>query len=120
MAGAVAIAALTEKGNRTEFIHHGSNTNLDELGVITIAMRDVSRGDIPAASRGPGSGRRSWLRRLIGSVEDEVGGIEVEAVAGEVGELEGLDSDSGEDGVTLTEEGIEGTAQAVVVEALRR
>jgi hypothetical protein len=49
-----------------------------------------------------------------------MGGVEVEAVEREVGEVEGPGGDGREDGVALGEEGVEGPAEAVVVEALGR
>src|SRR5262249_36503297 len=58
------------------------------------------------------------LRRLIGAIEDQVCSVEVEALRGEFGEAQSLGGDGGEDGVALAEEGIEGTAEAVVVEAV--
>jgi hypothetical protein len=47
-----------------------------------------------------------------------VRGVEAEALRREFGKAEGLGGDGGEDGVPLCEEGIEGAAEAVVVEAL--
>src|SRR5260370_26689450 len=45
-------------------------------------------------------------------------GVEVEAIEGEFTEMDGPGGDGGEDGVTLVEEGIQGTPQAIVVEAV--
>jgi hypothetical protein len=45
-------------------------------------------------------------------------GVEVEAVAWQVGQVEGLSGDRGQDGVTLAEEGVEGSAEAVIVEGV--
>ena len=47
-----------------------------------------------------------------------MGRVEVQAVEGEFGEVDGLGGDGGEDGVALGEEGVECPAQAVIVEAV--
>src|SRR5262249_25185517 len=54
----------------------------------------------------------------VSSVEDKVGGIKVEAIEGQFGELDDLGGDSREDRVALGKEGVKGSAQAVVVQAL--
>ena len=82
------------------------------------AVRDVSGGNVVTRSRRPGGGSRAWLRGLVGSVEDQVGGVKVEPVEGEFGEVDGLGSDGGLDGVALAEEGVECPPQAVIVEAV--
>src|SRR5262249_43302381 len=63
-------------------------------------------------------GERSWLRGLVGSGEDEMRGVEMETVAWQVGQVEGLGGHRGQDGVALAEEGVEGSTEAVVVEAV--
>ena len=45
-----------------------------------------------------------------------MGRVEVQAVEGEFGEVDGLGSDGGQDGVALAEEGVECSAQTVIVE----
>lgn len=45
-------------------------------------------------------------------------GVEVEAVTWQVGQMESLSGDGGQDGVTLGEEGVEGASEAVVVEGV--
>jgi hypothetical protein len=45
-------------------------------------------------------------------------GVEVESVAWQVGQVQSLGSDRGQDGVALGEEGVEGSSQAVIVEAV--
>src|SRR5262249_56913861 len=99
---------------------HRGDADLEELGVIPVAVREVSRRDVRSSGWWPGQRRRPWLGGFVSPVEEEVGGVEVEAVAGEVREVEGLGSDRGEDGVALREEGVQGPAQAVIVEALGR
>jgi hypothetical protein len=112
----IAVQALAQEGDGPEVVHHYSNADLNELGVIPMPVRDVSWGEV--ISRRPGSGRRSWPRGLVGPGENEMGGVEVEAVEREVGEADGPGSDGRQDGVALAEESVEGSAQTVVVEAL--
>src|SRR5436309_8535762 len=113
----IAIEALAEDGDSTQLIDHRGNAYLDQLGVVTMAMCNVRRWDGCGDRRGPGHGPGSWLGRLVGAVEDEVGGVEVQAVAGQVAQVDGLGRHRREDGVALAEESIEGTTQAVIVEA---
>jgi hypothetical protein len=44
--------------------------------------------------------------------------VEVESVAWQVGQVDSLGGDGGQDGVALAEEGVEGSSQAVVVEGV--
>ena len=118
MAVAVAVQALAQERNGTQFIDHGGDADLDEFGVIPIAVGDVSRGDVAPVGRRPRgvlpgvAGRTHRLRR------SEVGRVKVQAVEREFGEVDGLGGDGGLDGVALGEEGVEGSAQAVIVEAV--
>src|SRR5262249_32923934 len=75
-------------------------------------------GTAAEAVGGQGGGGGRWVGRLVGAVEGEMGGVEVQAVAGQLGEANGLGGDGGEDGVALGEKGIEGASQAVIVEAI--
>ncbi len=120
MAVGVAVQALAQDRDGTEFVYHRSDADLDELGVIPIAVRDVSRRHVRRGGWWPRQFRWPWLGRLVSPVEDEVGGVEVKAIAGQVGAVEGLGSDRGDDGVALAEEGVEGPAQAVIIQTLRR
>ena len=43
-------------------------------------------------------------------------GVEVESVRGHLGPAENVGGEAGEDGMSLFEEGVEGAAEAVVVE----
>src|SRR5262249_57127568 len=99
-------------------IHEGGNADLDKLGLIPIAMGDVSRRNVRRLRGWPGHLRRPWHGRLVSSVEDKVGGIKVEAIEGQFGELDDLGGDSREDRVAFGKGGVKGSAQAVVVQAL--
>jgi hypothetical protein len=117
MAVKVAVETLAQDGHGSEFVHDRGNSDLNELFVSAVAVRDVSRGDIAACGR-PGGCRRAWLGGLVGSVEDEVCGVEVEAVEGEFSELDGLGGDGGKDGMALGEESVECSSEAVIVERI--
>jgi len=45
-----------------------------------------------------------------------VSGVEVEGLPRQVGEPKRLFGDAGQDGVALAEEGVEGTAEAIIIE----
>src|SRR5205085_11247172 len=55
----VAVQALTQDGDGTEFIDHRGDADLDELSIIAVAVRDVSRGHVAARRRRPGGSRRT-------------------------------------------------------------
>jgi hypothetical protein len=114
----VAVETLPQEWDCTQLIHHRSEADLNEFGVIPIAARDVSRRNVGTTVRGPGSVGRSWLRGLVGPVKDEVGRVEVQAVKGEFGEVDGLGGYGSQDGVALGEEGVERPPQAVIVETV--
>jgi len=117
MAVLAAVEALAQNGNGTELVHDGSDADLNELGVIAIAVGDVSRRYVAACRRWPGQVLGSRLGGRVGSVEAEVSGIEVQAVERELGQEDGLGSDGGQDGMALGEEGIECSSEAIIVEA---
>ena len=51
----VAVQALTQEGDGTEFIDDGGDADLDEFGVIAIAVGDVSGRHVAAWSAARGS-----------------------------------------------------------------
>ena len=55
----VAVQALTQDGDGTEFIDHRGDADLDELGVIAVAVRDVGRRHVG------GVGRRAARRAAV-------------------------------------------------------
>ena len=57
----VAVQALAQERDGTQLVHHRGEADLDELGVIPVAVRDVSRGHVAARGRRPGGGSRAWL-----------------------------------------------------------
>src|SRR5439155_16233661 len=94
----------------TQHTDDGGNADLKELGVGAMAVSDVRRGNLGVLGGGPGGGLGAWLRRLVGPVEDQVGGVEVKVLQGQFREVNGLGGDGGEDGMALREERIQGPA----------
>ena len=76
----VAVEALAKQGDSTQFIHDGSNTDMDEFFVGSVTVGDVGRRDVGVGLWGPRCCFGSWLRSLVSAVEDEMGGVEVEAL----------------------------------------
>lgn len=116
----VAVQTLAHQRDGTPFIDDAGDADLNELGVLPLAVRDVRRWHVGGWGRRPGAGERPWLRGLVSSGEAQMCGIEVEAVAWQVGQMESLSSDGGQDGVTLVEEGVKGSSEAVIVEGVGR
>ena len=56
----------------------------------------------------------------MSAAQQQVGGVEVQAFEGGGGHVQSLGGDAAQNGVTLLEEGVEGSAQAVIVELVRR
>ena len=84
VAVAIAVQALAQDRDGPQFIDHRGEADLDEFGVVPIAVRDVSGGYVGRVRGWPGVVGWAWLGGLISAVEDEVGRIEVQAVRGRV------------------------------------
>src|SRR6185437_905059 len=61
MSIAVAVQALAQQRDGTQLINHASDVDLNELGVITIAVCDVSGWPVGGGGRRPEAGQRPWL-----------------------------------------------------------
>lgn len=61
MAVGVAIQALAQQWDSTQFINDADDADRDELGVIAIAVRDVSRWHVGVGGGRPGASERPWL-----------------------------------------------------------
>ena len=48
---AIAVQALAQDGDSPEFIDDRRNADLDELGVVAMAVGDVRRGDLGGLRR---------------------------------------------------------------------
>lgn len=66
MAVVVAVQALAQEEHDNEFINHGGNADLEELGVSAIAVREMCRRDVVAGRLRPWGVGRAWLRGLVG------------------------------------------------------
>src|SRR5262245_16575328 len=79
---AVSVQALAENGQTALAVDHGGEADLNHELLAGIAVADVSGGQlcIPAES---GQGRsRTWLRRRVGSREDQVGRVKMQPSKG--------------------------------------
>src|ERR1700676_5103797 len=117
MTVAIAVQGLAQNGDGPKFIDHTGDADLDAFGFVPMAMRDVRGGYVVRVRWRPEVVGWAWLGGVISAGEAAVCGIEVPSVAWPIGEVKGLGSDGGEDGVALGEEGIECAAKAIVVEA---
>jgi hypothetical protein len=119
---AIAIHRMAEDGDTPLGIDHGGDADLNHAAIAEIALGDVCRGQQTVAgqralvriqrivARGPSNGI------LVGAAEGEIGGVEVKALQGKVGEFQGAQGGIGHDGMAFSEEGVQGAAQAIIVE----
>ena len=118
----IAVEEVTEHRQGTVVVDDGGNTDLNQFDIVGAMAIGEVRG------RKEGGGGRGWqrqilrsrLRRLVGAVEEDMGGIKVETLGCQFGQAQGLLGDAGLDGVALVEEGVEGASEAVVVEFVGR
>src|ERR1039457_5177836 len=121
---AVLVAAehMGENGDGAELVDDRGGADLDHFLVLDlVAVRDVSGVDERGRSkRHYGYIRSTWLRGRIAAFEEHVGRIEVNAFERQFGQSQGMHGGGGVNGVPLVEEGVEGSAQTVVVELVGR
>src|ERR1022692_1547131 len=121
---AVLVAAehMSENGDGAELVDDRGGADLDHFLVLDlVAVRDVSGIDERGRSkRHYGYIRSTWLRGRIAAFEEHMGGIEVNAFEGQFGQSQGMHGGGGLNGMPLVEEGVEGSAQTVVVELVGR
>jgi len=115
VAVAVAVEEVTGTGTgpRSSVTAVTPSWSIFVLGEV--AATDVGRC-VAEVVKSCSSRRGSRLGVLIGTIQDEVSDIEVTLLEGEFAEAQHFVGDVGEDGVAVFEEGVEGAAEAVVVE----
>src|SRR5262249_36715129 len=120
---AVAVEAVPQDGQGPQLIDDRGDADMDDLVLAGVAAGDVGGWDVGGGVvlvEGPGDVVGARLGAVVGAGEGQGRGVEVQAGGGQFGQAQGLGGDAGEDGVALAEEGVEGPAEAVVVEAGRR
>jgi len=115
----VTVQTLAQERNRSQFVDHGSDADLDEFGVIPIPVGDMSWANVATVGGRPRSVLRAGFGGLIGSIEVQMGRVKVQTVEGEFRQVDYLGSNRGLDGVALGEKGVQGSSQAIIVETVR-
>jgi hypothetical protein len=113
---AVAIEDVTVDREGPEVIDGGGHSNLEHLVFGEVTVGDVGGRQFAVAPQGLGCLGGTRHGRGVGSVEDQVGRVEVETIQGHLGPAQHIVGDTGEDGMALVEEGIESTAESIIVE----
>src|SRR5947209_5729167 len=111
----LAIQALTEDGQGALLVDDRSETNVDHVVVGEITVADMGGRQLAVATQFVQGRDRAGSGAGVGPVEDQVGGVEMQVLQGQAGQSQGLGRAAGENGVALLEEGVKGTAEAVVV-----
>lgn len=107
----IAVGDVAEERQRAEPVHETAHPGLQELGV----RGRMPEGDPGRGIRGGRAGRRRW-RRLRGALEDEVRGVVMQILQVQAVGPANVQGHAGQDGAALGEEGIQGAAEAVVIE----
>jgi hypothetical protein len=81
MAVPVAVETVADKWDSAQIIHDGSDANLKEFGLMAMAMGDVCRSDGGRVDWWPEGSVRAWLRGGVSTVENEMRGVEMEALS---------------------------------------
>jgi hypothetical protein len=117
----IAIGGVAEEGHATLLIDGHADAGVDDLGVGgSVAEGDVGRRILGVGPQEIQGRIGTRLRAGVVAVEDKVRGVVVQALEADVKDLGNVQGDVGEDGVAFVVKGIEGTAEAVVVEFCRR
>jgi len=116
---AIAVDRMAKDGDRPLGIDDGSDAGLEHAAVAEIALGDVSGGQQVVTGKYRGfASQVAGDGLVIDAAEGDVRGVEVEPLQREFSPFQGPHGDGGHDGMALLEEGIQGTAEAVVVELL--
>ena len=117
MAVAVAVEAMAQHGHGVPAVDDGELAELEHLGVGGVAVAVVGgRQRAVAGQRHVGRPVRPRLGGFVSAAQDDGAGVEMQPVRRQAGALQGPGGDAAEDGMALVEEGVEGPAEAVVVE----
>ena len=118
LAVVVTAQSVSEDGNGPELIDDRAEASVNHLGIVDrVAVGDVRGGKV-------GRGRRRRQRQgvgnrrggVVGAAQKQVSRVVVQAIHGQTKGVNDVRRDTGEDGMALREESIEGTAEPIIIQ----